>query len=113
VAPGDTREGVRFEMRSPLKVYEYMSCGKPVVAARLQTIAQYFEKEQAGLMVSRGSVDEMVSAFHWLARHPERARQMGERARRIAVENFSWNSVAAGLLESFRERQTMDHQKRL
>jgi glycosyltransferase involved in cell wall biosynthesis len=103
VAPGDTREGVRFEMRSPLKVYEYMSCGKPVVAARLQTIEPYFKERQAGFMVPRGSVDEMVSALHWLAQHPESARQMGEHARRIAVDNFSWQLVAEGLLESYRE----------
>jgi glycosyltransferase involved in cell wall biosynthesis len=80
-----------------------MSCGKPVVAARLQTIEPYFKERQAGFMVSRGSVDEMVSALHWLAQHPESARQMGEHARRIAVDNFSWQLVAEGLLESYRE----------
>jgi hypothetical protein len=39
-------------------------------------------------------------------------RQFGERGRRIAVDNFSWNSVAADLLESYRERREMKHANR-
>jgi len=104
-APGDTREGVRFEMRSPLKVYEYMSCGKPVVAGRLQAIESYFEDNQAGFMVTRGSVDEMVEAISWLAQHRDQAKKIGANARQIAVNEFSWQSIAASILDCYRARQ--------
>ena len=66
MAPGCSGEDLRFDMRSPLKVYEYMSCGKPVVAARLGSIEHYFKYRKIGFMVSRGSVGEMIEAMTWL-----------------------------------------------
>ena len=104
MAPGCSGEDLRFEMRSPLKVYEYMSCGKPVVAARLGSIEGYFKDRKIGFMVSRGSVDEMLEALTWLYDHPNEAQEMGVAARQVAEQELSWNKVTARIMDSFQSR---------
>ena len=104
MAPGCAGEDLRFEMRSPLKVYEYMSCGKPVVAARLGSIEGYFKDRKIGFMVSRGSVDETLEALIWLYDHPNEAKEMGVAARQFAEQELSWNTIAARIMSSFQSR---------
>ena len=104
MAPGCAGEDLRFEMRSPLKVYEYMSCGKPVVAARLGSIEGYFKDRKIGFMVSRGSVDETLEALIWLYDHPNEAQEMGVAARQFAEQELSWNTIAARIMNSFQSR---------
>lgn len=104
MAPGCVGEDLRFEMRSPLKVYEYMSCGKPVVAARLGSIEGYFKDRKIGFMVSRGSVDEMFEALIWLHNHPSELKEMGVAARHFAEQELSWNAIATRIMNSFQSR---------
>ncbi len=104
MAPGCSGEDLRFDMRSPLKVYEYMSCGKPVVAARLGSIEHYFKDRKIGFMVSRGSVGEMLEALTWLYDHPNEAKEMGVAARQVAEQELSWNKITARIMDSFQSR---------
>jgi glycosyltransferase involved in cell wall biosynthesis len=78
---------------SPLKLYEYMACGKPVVATRTDGF-EVLEENRAGLLVNPEDPHEFASALTRLLCDPQLRKQMGENGRRYVVDNRSWESVA-------------------
>lgn len=78
---------------SPLKLCEYMACGKPVVASRISGL-EILEENKAGLLVNPEDYAELAQAIIKLLREPSLRQQMGENGRKYVLENRSWQSVA-------------------
>jgi glycosyltransferase involved in cell wall biosynthesis len=74
---------------SPLKIFEYMGCGKPVVTTKIDGL-EFIEREGIGRLVEPGDVGGLVSALDDLLQNKEKRTQMGEKALRIAIERFDW-----------------------
>lgn len=72
---------------SGLVVQEGMALGLPIVSFRLPAVADHLG--ETGVLVAREDVDQMADAIVELAQNPGRRRQLGESARRRAVERFS------------------------
>lgn len=83
---------------SPLKLCEYMVCGKPVVASR-KSCFEILEENKAGLLVDPENPQEFAGAIIKLLRDPELRKQMGENGRKYVVGNRSWESVARKVAE--------------
>jgi glycosyltransferase involved in cell wall biosynthesis len=83
---------------SPLKLYEYMACGKPVVATRTSGF-EILEQNNAGLLVNPQNSEELGNAILKLLKDEGLRRQMGENGRKYVVENHSWESVAKRVAE--------------
>jgi len=82
---------------SPLKVYEYMACGRPVVAATdLAEIRSFINEEGVG-MATGLEVDAFASAMRDLVRNPDRRRRLGERGRALAESRFPWSKTVDGV----------------
>jgi len=78
---------------SPLKLCEYMACGKPVVASRASGL-EIVEDSGAGILLELGDAAALAAAIIKLLHNQELRKQMGEDGRRYVVENQSWESVA-------------------
>jgi glycosyltransferase involved in cell wall biosynthesis len=78
---------------SPIKLYEYMACGKPVVASRVEGLI-FLEEEGAGLLVEPENVDDLEKALDDLLQDPGKRASMGSTGLKIAVERYSWKSKA-------------------
>ena len=87
---------------SPLKLFEYMAVGRPVVASRYPDIAAVIEDERSGLLVEPGEVDELAAALLRLVRDPSLAARLGEEARRRAAGEHSWRRNAEAVVEQAR-----------
>jgi glycosyltransferase involved in cell wall biosynthesis len=85
---------------SPLKLYEYMACARPVVASRVPG----FEilEEGAGLLFDPGDVEDLSSKIVALIPDREKMDSMGAKGREIVEREYSWMAVAErifGVLE--------------
>lgn len=78
---------------SPLKLYEYLSCGRPVVASRLDGLG-VVEDERLGRLVPPRDAGALARAVVELLEDEPARIEIGERARRVAVERFGWERVA-------------------
>jgi glycosyltransferase involved in cell wall biosynthesis len=83
---------------SPLKLCEYMACGKPVVASRASGL-EILEDSQGGILVEPGNSLELGTAITRLLQDKELRKQMGENGRRYVLQNLSWESVARKVAE--------------
>jgi glycosyltransferase involved in cell wall biosynthesis len=75
---------------SPLKVYEYMAMGKPVIATRIGQLEELIENGVNGMLVPPGEPMAWVDAIRGLAGQPEKRQLMGERARENAASGHTW-----------------------
>jgi glycosyltransferase involved in cell wall biosynthesis len=76
---------------SPLKIFEYMACGLPVVAPRIERLAQIVSHGREGLLYDAGNPDGLADALASLT-SPAVRQPLGAAARARAVNEFSWSS---------------------
>ena len=82
---------------APLKVLEYMSCGKPVVTTRVPPITEVVEEGRTGVLVPPGDPDSLAEALRGYASDPARAKTIGSQAREEVVARYSWSGLASTL----------------
>lgn len=79
---------------SPLKIYEYMAAGLPIVASRVGQVAQALEDGRTGLLCPPGDASAFAAAFERLSRSTDLRARLGEAARKNVLRNHTWSSVA-------------------
>jgi starch synthase len=87
---------------SPLKIFEYMSSGLPVVAPRIERLAHIVEHEKQGLLYDAADPEGLADALEQLTNASVR-QPMGAAARARAVAEFSWASHCRQLDNAIQE----------
>jgi len=82
--------------RWPIKFGDYLASGRPTVAPRVGDSAPILEREEAGI-ATEANPESFAEGILLLLNHPEQAREMGERARRLAEGPLSWEVQAKKL----------------
>ncbi len=76
---------------SPLKLYEYMACGKPILASRVEGL-EFIEKEGIGYLVEPDNPGEIKKTLYAMIKNRDDRIKMGLRGLRLTLEKFSWKS---------------------
>ena len=93
----------RHGLGSPLKVFEYMAVGKPVVTTDVKPISDPIRDGKTGILVPVGDVSALEEALAMLLRNREAAAAMGAAGRDSVASEYSWERVAKqleGIFES-------------
>jgi len=90
-------DGSRF-FGSPTKLFEYMAMGKPIVASRLEQLAEVLEDGRTASLVSPGDVNELADAILRLALDPTKREELGIAARKVAIQRYTWSRNVAWAL---------------
>jgi len=81
---------------TPMKIYSYLHSGKPLVATSIPSHTQVLTDEVARLC--EPNVDDFAEGLVWAITHDEEARKMGERARQLAEERYTFGVFRENLL---------------
>lgn len=84
-----------FETMIPMKLYEALGAGLPVVMGARGDAVEILERADAGIAVTPGDADAIFEAVCDLYDDPERRREYGVNGREYVVENHSWDAIAA------------------
>ena len=107
VAPYPSSQGFYF---SPLKVYEYLAAGLPVVASRIGQLADLIEDEVNGLLCPPGDAVALAGALARLSRDPAWRKRLGQAARATVLRQHTWDRVVeriVGLAKSVGNRERL------
>jgi glycosyltransferase involved in cell wall biosynthesis len=82
---------------SPIKLFEYMAAGRAVVTSNVGAIPEILRHEENALLISPGSVAELVGAIKRLLDDRALASHLGAAARRD-VQSYSWDERVARVI---------------
>jgi glycosyltransferase involved in cell wall biosynthesis len=87
----------------PVKLFEYMAAGIPVVATDVPRWRALLDGHRCGVCFAPRSPRALGAAISGLLDDDERAGALGARGRRAALERYSWESKAGALLRFYDE----------
>lgn len=98
VSPQTPLPGQAYFM-SPIKVFEYMALGRPIVASRLGQMGEMLVDGVTARLVTPGDVQELSSAILEVLRSADRGQALAEAARQEVETSHTWDHRAQVVLE--------------
>lgn len=83
---------------SPMKIFEYMAAGRPIVAAALGQVGGIIADGRTGLLYPPGDDAALAAALDRMLADPRAAAAMGAAARDVAMREHTWNAVTERIL---------------
>lgn len=81
----------RYVVSQPVKLFEYLAAGLPVVASDFPLWREIVAESKCGLLVDPEDPQAIADATDWLFRHPQEASDMGRNGRRAVLEKYNWS----------------------
>ena len=92
--------GPYMDASTPVKLFDSMAAGRPLaVTPRLET-RRIVEDCRSGVVAASDSPDDLAEAILTLLRSESLRRELGDNARRCAVERYDWRVLSAGLADA-------------
>lgn len=91
------RDGPDTRGQVPAKLFDAMALARPIVATRVSMIPEILDGGGCGVLVPPGDATALGAAIERLASDPEKARELGARARARCVEHYSFASARRDL----------------
>ncbi len=88
----------RYKTNYPVKLFEYMAAGLPVIASREGESAAFVREGDCGILVDPLSHHEIAEAIVKLVTDPFVARAMGDRGRKLILGKYNWESESTKLI---------------
>jgi len=85
----------------PIKLFEYMTCGLPVIASDFPLWRQIISDVNCGLLVNPLDPQAIANAMLWILNHPEEAETMGQRGRKAVEQAYTWETEGKKLTELY------------
>jgi glycosyltransferase involved in cell wall biosynthesis len=85
----------------PVKMFEYMAAGIPVIASRFPLWRSIVEGNDCGVCVDPGDPAAIAAAIDHFVTHPELAMRMGENGRRAVLEKYNWGTESGKLIDFY------------
>jgi glycosyltransferase involved in cell wall biosynthesis len=102
-----TMYGQRSEVPELLgqTLLEGMACGAPAICTDVASMPEVVEDGVTGFVVPANNPSALCEKLEWLRDHPDRAKEMGQAARRRVLERFTWPAVVRRCLEAYQQAE--------
>lgn len=82
----------------PIKIFEYLACGKPVIYSRLKSLKPLFTESQFGFMVSPDDKDETLKALQSYLTDPDLLKIHAKNGRELIEKCYNWETEEKKLI---------------
>lgn len=87
----------------PIKMFEYMAAGLPVIASNFPLWKQIIEENECGVCVDPTNASDVKNACEKLLHDPQLGQKMGKNGRNAVISKYSWASEEQKLINLYRE----------
>jgi len=85
----------------PVKMFEYMSAGVPVIASNIPLWVHIVEGNECGICVDPFQPKEIAFAIDKMVKDPELSAQMGRNGRKAVEKKYNWENEEKKLLNLY------------
>ncbi|GGH01652.1 glycosyltransferase WbpH [Polaribacter pacificus] len=75
----------------PVKMFEYMAAGIPVIASDIKLWKSIIEENECGVCVNPIDTKSIADAIDYVIKNPNESERMGKNGRQAVLEKFNWN----------------------
>jgi glycosyltransferase involved in cell wall biosynthesis len=96
---------------SPLKIYEYMAAGKPIIASSIGQISDVLEHEVNALLVPPGDAEALAAALLRLRDDTDLGARLGAAAAAEVADNHTWRRRVLdviGIMEQLNNKRAVN-----
>jgi len=80
---------------------EAMANGKPVIACRGEGPEDFIKNKDTGILVKPKDIDSLIEAIDFLLSNPEKAQEIGNQARKLVFENYTWAKAVQKIIKVY------------
>lgn len=84
---------------SPLKVFEYMAAGKPILASDIPVLREVLTHDETALLLPPEDPAAWAAAIERLRAAPALRKRFGRRARAVFMSRHTWRARAGRIIE--------------
>lgn len=93
----------RYTVALPVKLFEYMACGLPVIISDFPANRAVVTGAECGILVDPSNADAVATAIARLLDDPLEARRLGDNGRRAFETQYNWQALEEKLLALYAE----------
>jgi glycosyltransferase involved in cell wall biosynthesis len=86
----DGNRGDTSEFMSPMKMFEYMATGKPIISSDLPVLKEIMIHGKNAILVHGDSPDLYAESINGIIQNPDLGKKIGEEARYLVEKKFNW-----------------------
>jgi glycosyltransferase involved in cell wall biosynthesis len=90
----------KYMKNIPLKMFEYMGCGLPIIASDLPPIRQFVDDRNCAILVKHDAA-AYAKAIISLLENPANAEVMGNNGKKLVFEKYNWQNEEVKLLNIY------------
>ena len=85
---------LKVGLSSPVKIFDYMACGKPVVASKIPGTTEIFDGSDGVRLIEPENKDALADALVDILADEEKAKRMGMQGRRLVETHYDRRVLA-------------------
>ena len=85
---------LKFFYYSPVKIFEYMACGKSVIATGIGQIAEIINDGYNGILCEPDNIEQIITKLSELIKNSGLRESIGRNARKTIVSDHTWRRKA-------------------
>lgn len=93
---------INYTVSLPIKMFEYMAVGIPIISSNFPLWLEIVEGNQCGLCVDPTNPTAIAEAIQYLIDHPDKAEEMGKNGRRAIEQRYNWSVEECKLLNIYK-----------
>lgn len=87
----------------PVKMFEYMAAGIPVIASNFPLWKNIIENSNSGICVDPLDPKAIATAIDYIVSHPKEAERMGISGKKAVFEKYNWKIEEEKLIKFYRD----------
>lgn len=87
----------------PVKLFEYMAAGLPVIASNFQLLREIVEGNRCGICVNPLNPRDIAKATEFFMKNPQTREEMGRNGRKAVLKMYNWDNESKKLIKLYQE----------
>ena len=93
---------LQYNSLSPMKLFDYLSCQKPVICSPVSNIKKIIDDNHCGITVDVIDSQKFADAISFLLENEPKAKEFGKNGRKVILEKYTWKRTTENIISTIK-----------